>query len=87
MIGSFWEEELAKFFRSEGKYHTKLVPTELKRIVYRKLLALEQAQDRRDLEKIAGNRLEKLDNKRTNQYSIRINKQYRLVFFIVANQF
>ena len=45
----------------------------------RKLQMLDQAGELRDMS-IPGNRLEKLTGDRKNQYSIRINDQYRICF-------
>jgi len=41
---------------------------------------LDQAGELRDIS-IPGNRLEKLAGDRKNQYSIRINDQYRICFY------
>jgi proteic killer suppression protein len=45
-----------------------------------KLLMLNAATDLRDLRSPPANRLEKLRGNREGQYSIRINKQYRICF-------
>ena len=47
---------------------------------YRKLIQLDEAEELRDLQGIPGNRLEKLSGDREGQYSIRINKQWRICF-------
>ena len=47
---------------------------------YRKLIQLDEAEELRDLQGIPGNRLEKLSRDREGQYSIRINKQWRICF-------
>ena len=47
---------------------------------YRKLIQLDEAEELRDLRGIPGNRLEKLSGDREGQYSIRINKQWRICF-------
>lgn len=46
----------------------------------RKLAQLDNAEELRDLASPPGNRLEALHGKRTGQYSIRINDQFRLCF-------
>lgn len=46
----------------------------------RKLQMLDSASDRDFLRTPPGNRLEKLTGSREGQYSIRINKQYRICF-------
>lgn len=45
-----------------------------------KLTILDSAISLDDLKSPPGNRLEKLKGKRKNQYSIRINNQYRICF-------
>lgn len=46
----------------------------------KKLLILNAAKTIKDLEAPPGNRLEKLTGRRSGQYSIRINDQWRLCF-------
>lgn len=46
----------------------------------RKLQILDKAQEVKDLLKPPGNRLEKLTSDRADQYSIRINNQWRICF-------
>jgi proteic killer suppression protein len=50
------------------------------RIAARKLLAIDFASAIEDLSHPPGNRLEKLKSDREGQWSIRINKQYRVCF-------
>lgn len=47
---------------------------------YKRLLLLNRAASLQDLAAIRGNRLEKLSGDREDQYSIRVNDQYRLCF-------
>jgi proteic killer suppression protein len=46
----------------------------------RKLVALDAAEALQDLRVPSGNRLEKLKGRRSGQYSIRINDQWRVCF-------
>jgi len=46
----------------------------------RKLVALDAAEALEDLRVLPGNRLEKLKGRRSGQYSIRINDQWRVCF-------
>jgi proteic killer suppression protein len=46
----------------------------------RKLIALDAAEALADLRVPPGNRLEKLKGRRSGQYSIRINDQWRVCF-------
>ena len=53
---------------------------DLQKAAYRKLLILDAADTLRDCNTPPGNRLEKLSGDRTEQYSIRINDQFRICF-------
>jgi len=55
-------------------------PAELKRAARKKLAVLHAAKELRDLCSPPGNRLEKLKGERKNEYSLRINDQWRIVF-------
>ncbi len=77
MIVSFASEETEKIFR--GQISTKL-PKDIQRTARRKLIYLDDAEDLHDLIAPPGNRLEKLKGKRSGQYSIRINDQWRICF-------
>ena len=83
MIRSFRNKDLERFWLSKGTIHVKCVPTDLRRATYRKLRELDNAQDSRDLRKTPSNHFEKLEGKK---HSIRISKQYRLVFIWQKNQ-
>ena len=81
MIRSFHDKDLQTFWLSKGKINVKCVPSELRQITYRKLRELNNAQDTRDLRKTPSNHFEKLTGKHHFGYcSIRINKQYLLIF-------
>lgn len=49
-------------------------------VAYRKLFQLNHAAELRDLQRVPGNRFEKLEGNRKGQYSIRINDQWRVCF-------
>lgn len=51
-------------------------------MVLRKLMMLDKTQDINDLRMLPANHLEKLSFDRLGQYSIRINRQYRICFTI-----
>jgi len=81
MIKTFGNQELKLFFVTKGKAHVKCVPSELGRITYHKLLMIDQAKKSQDLRIIKGNHLEKLTSgKYTGYHSVRISRQYRLLF-------
>lgn len=58
----------------------RTLPGELHRKAQIKLARLGAVTSIRDLQEIRGNRFEKLKIKRTDQFSIRINDQYRICF-------
>lgn len=58
----------------------KGVPNEIVKIAHRKLTQIHNARDLNDLRAPPGNRLESLYGDRRNQYSIRINDQWRVCF-------
>ena len=63
----------------EGESPSLVSPNVLKRATM-KLLMLNAVKELRDLRSPPANRLEKLRGNREGQYSIRINKQYRICF-------
>lgn len=70
------------FFKT-GK-SKKFLNDDLRRVASRKLLMIHFAVDIKDLLVPPGNRLEALKGDRAGQYSIRINRQYRICFRFVA---
>ena len=77
MIKSFACKETFKIFHHE---YSKKIPPEIQRIALRKLLMLHAAVQLGDLKIPPSNCLEPLRGKRTGQYSIRINQQWRICF-------
>ena len=77
MIRSFRDKDTEKVFH---RTRTRKFSLELQRIAQRKLDVLDAADELRDLRAPPGNRLEKLAGERKNQYSIRINNQWRICF-------
>ena len=77
MIKTFRCKETHKVY--ERKFSKKL-PHDIQRVAYRKLLMIDSAIDVQDLIIPPANRLEKLSGDREGQYSIRINKQFRICF-------
>lgn len=77
MIASFNDREAERLFQG---YRSKRLPPGIQRAAYRKLLMLDAAESLEDLRVPPSNRLEALKGDRTGFYSIRINKQWRLVF-------
>lgn len=77
MILSFQDKEAVKIMSRE---HSRRLPLDIQRIALRKLLMLDAATLIQDLKIPPANQLEKLRGDRTGQYSIRINKQWRICF-------
>lgn len=77
MIKSFGGRETEKVFSRE---FSKKLPHDIQRVALRKLSMLNAARDLRDLMVPPANQLEQLSGKRRGQYSIRINKQWRVCF-------
>ncbi|AFL84847.1 plasmid maintenance system killer protein [Belliella baltica DSM 15883] len=58
----------------------KKIPLEIQNIGRRKLRMLNNSQDLIDLRVPPSNRLEKLSGNLSDYYSIRINRQWRIIF-------
>jgi proteic killer suppression protein len=63
-----------------GREPVRRCPAEVRRIMLRKLVAIDAAEVLDDLRVPPGNRLEKLRGNRVGQYSIRVNDQWRICF-------
>jgi len=77
MIKSFADKETEKVFH---RYFSKRLPLDVQRIGRRKLEILYAAEALEDRRQPPANHLEKLSGDRAGQYSIRINKQWRVCF-------
>ena len=77
MIKSFADRDTERLFSREP---IRRLPADLLRTMLRKLVALDAAEALGDLRVPPGNRLEKLKGRRSGQYSIRINDQWRVCF-------
>jgi proteic killer suppression protein len=77
MIKSFGNKETEKIW--EG-IRSKKLPNEIQNIARRKLRMINNAQNINDLRIPSSNHLEKLDGNLKKFYSIRINKQWRIIF-------
>lgn len=82
MIQSFKDKQTQEFYTS-GK--SKAVPPELCKRALIKLDALNASVNLNDLKAPPSNHLEKLQGDKQSFYSIRINKQYRIVFKFEGN--
>jgi proteic killer suppression protein len=77
MIVSYFSKETEKIFNGEV---SRDYPKDIQRTALRKLLLIDAATSINDLRSPPGNRLEKLSGDRSDQYSIRINDQWRICF-------
>ena len=77
MILSFGSKETEQIWNG---IRVKKMPIEIQNVGRRKLRMLNNSQDISDLRIPPSNRLEKLSGKLNGHYSIRINKQWRIIF-------
>lgn len=80
MINSFGNQLAENIFYDKKTRATRKFPADLYRVARRKLLYLYEADDLRDLRVPPNNRLEALKGDLNGFYSIRINKQWRVIF-------
>ena len=81
MIASFKNAGTEDIFDGvDSKVARKCCPKSLWSIARRKMDQLNRVQELNELNIPPGNRLERLKGERKNQYSIRINQQYRICF-------
>ena len=77
MIKSFGDRDTTRLF---GREPVRRYPAELRRVMLRKLVAVDAAEALDDLRVPPGNRLEKLRGARAGQHSICVNDQWRICF-------
>ncbi len=77
MIKSFADKETGHFY---GTAKSKKIPSSIHKVALRKLDYLNVAYVLDDLRIPPANWLEALERELKGKYSIRINKQYRIVF-------
>lgn len=77
MIQSFKCKETEKIWNQQ---YSKKFPENIQRVALRKLFMIQRAKELNDLMIPPANRLEKLKGSRKDQFSIRINDQYRVCF-------
>ncbi|MBX2960763.1 MAG: type II toxin-antitoxin system RelE/ParE family toxin [Flavobacteriales bacterium] len=77
MIKSFGDKETEKIWNG---VRSKKLPNDIQEIARRKLRMLNNSIDIQDLTIPPSNRLEKLSGNLKDFYSIRINKQWRIIF-------
>ena len=77
MIKSFADKETEHFYETAK---SRKIPSTIHKVALRKLDYLNAAYILNDLRVPPANRLEALERELKGKYSIRINKQYRIVF-------
>ena len=77
MIRPFADRETERVHQREV---SRRLPGDVQAAALRKLRMLANARELRDLRSPPGNRLERLSGDRVDQYSVRINDQWRLCF-------
>ncbi len=77
MIRSFKCKETEKIWK---QHFSKKFPISIQKIALRKLFMIQRAKELNDLRVPPANKLEKLKGDRKEQYSIRINDQFRICF-------
>ena len=80
MIQSFADETTADIFRERNTKTARRIPTDLWRVVQRKLKMLDVAAHVDDLKSPPGNRLKALTGDMSGRHRIRVNDQYRVTF-------
>ena len=77
MIRTFRDRETERLFQGQ---RSRAFPPAIRAVAQRKLDQLHRAQSLNDLRQPPGNRLEVLRGDRVEQWSIRINDQWRICF-------
>ena len=77
MIKTFADKETERIWNG---FRSRKLPAEIQDIARRKLRMINNAQNMNDLRIPPSNHLEKLSGNFKNYHSIRINKQWRIIF-------
>jgi proteic killer suppression protein len=77
VIKSFGDRDTQRLF---SRLPVRGLPSDLHRVMLRKLVVINSASLLEDLRVPPGNQLEKLRGERAGQYSIRVNDQWRVCF-------
>lgn len=81
MIKTFADKETEKIYHQQ---FSKRLPQSIQKIALRKLIMLDNATCINDLRIPPANHLEQLSGDKAGEYSIRINKQYRICFTVAG---
>lgn len=77
MIRSFKDKEAKLIYQG---YFSKKLPSDIQKIILRKLIMLNSSNCINDLRTPPSNHLEQLSGNLKGKWSIRINNQYRIIF-------
>jgi proteic killer suppression protein len=83
MITTFGDKATAAIF--QGRF-VRSLPHHMQVLAHRKLLLIDAAESIHNLRAPPGNRLEALQGRRSGQWSIRVNAQWRICFYFVAGE-
>lgn len=78
MIKTFKDSWLEGFFTEDKKHRS--IPADIEKRLFRRLQMLDDAINENDLRTPPSNHLEKLSGNLEGCHSIRVNRQYRLIF-------
>jgi toxin HigB-1 len=78
MIGGFRDDWLRAFFLEDA--HSKFIPADIESRLFRKVQMIDDATTDQDLRLPPSNHFEKLGGKLKSHHSIRVNRQWRLIF-------
>ncbi|MHC4873782.1 MAG: type II toxin-antitoxin system RelE/ParE family toxin [Planctomycetota bacterium] len=78
MIATFNDKDLEKLYYTGKK--AKKIPADIVKVVLRKLDIIRESKDINDLKVPPANRLEALKGNLKGFYSIRVNRQFRIIF-------
>ncbi|MCQ2801867.1 MAG: type II toxin-antitoxin system RelE/ParE family toxin [Bacilli bacterium] len=82
MIKSFKDKETELIYRG---YFSKKIPSDIQKIILRKLLMINASSSVNDLRIPPSNHLEKLSRDLKGWWSIKINDQFRIIFKLDSN--
>ena len=80
MIHSFADARTADLWAGKPSARVRQVPPDVQNRAFKKLIFIDAADELEDLRQPPSNRLEKLKGDRVEQYSIRVNDQWRICF-------
>jgi proteic killer suppression protein len=85
MIISFGDQATEDIFNGTSSKAARTIPSVIWNVAVRKLDMINAAHELKDLRVPLANRLEPLKGKRQGFYSIRVNDQFRIIFYWIDN--